>query len=118
MDRKLIEIDTFKEILHARARAAEMPFDIYIDKLIYDKDFISPTLSQETIKIIKFRIALLHGEKELKRIRTNLIKLKIHCQKYNSNDSLMNQIEKKLYLVEKLLNKFRIVRLNLNYHSS
>ena len=118
MDRKLIEIDTFKEILHARARAAQMPFDIYINKLIYDKDFTSPTLSQETIKIIKFRIALLHGEKELKRIRVNLIKIKIHCQKYNPNPSLMNQIEKKIYLVEKLLDIFRRVRLNLNYHFS
>jgi hypothetical protein len=115
---KLIEIDTFKEILHASAKAAQLPVETYIQKMVNDQEFTCPSLSKEILVVIKFKIMLLHTEKKLEQIRQNLVKIKSHYVDSDLDSQLLGRIREKIDTIDQLLCKIRKARLNINFHLS
>jgi multidrug resistance efflux pump len=71
---------------------------------------------EKTVKVARLIILLIKIEKELATVKSTLIKLKKHQEKYNQNSVLSEQIEEKMATVEKLSAKIRKARLNLNYY--
>ncbi|GAB4527983.1 MAG: hypothetical protein Tsb0014_08990 [Pleurocapsa sp.] len=71
---------------------------------------------EKTVKVARLIILLIKIEKELATVKSTLIKLKNHQEKYNQNSALSQQIEEKMATVEKLSAKIRKARLNLNYY--
>ena len=116
MDNKQIEFTVSKEVLHASAKAAQMPFETYVKRMLNDKDFTAPLLSREVLMAVKLRVLLFYAEKELTTIKNNLIKIHNNFQKYSSGSSRITQIKTKLDTVNQLLDKTRKLRLELNYY--
>lgn len=71
---------------------------------------------EKTVKVARLIILLIKIEKELNTVKTTLSKLQNHQQKYNQTSQLSEQIEQKLATVERLSEKIRKARLNLNYY--
>lgn len=118
MDNQGIRMDTFREILHASAKAADIPIEQYIEKMIGEEEFSSPELSQEMLVVIKFKIMLNHTEKKLQQIRENLNKIQKDYQSCQPESQIPQKIQDKLEIIEQLLLKIRKARLNINYHLS
>lgn len=116
MDTKQIDFTISKEVLHASAKAAQMPFETYVKRLLNDKDFTAPPLSREVLMAVKLRVLLFYAEKELIGIKNNLLKIQKNFQTYNPGSSRITQIKTKLDTVDKLLDKTRKLRLELNYY--
>ncbi|HHP7230379.1 MAG TPA: chromosome segregation protein SMC [Xenococcaceae cyanobacterium] len=70
----------------------------------------------KTVKVARLIILLIKIEKELNTVKTTLIKLKTHQEKYRHNSSLGEQISQKINTVESLLAKIQKARLNLNFY--
>lgn len=113
---KFINSCVFRELIFASAEAAELPVEVYINRLISDKNFVSPSLSREKITIVKLRVLLFHLEKELEKTQSSLVKIQQFQQKYSLSSSLQVQIQKRLKLVEEMIEKMQRLRLNLNYY--
>ena len=71
---------------------------------------------EKTVKVARLIILLIKIEKELNTVKTTLSKLQNHQQKHNQTSQLSEQIEQKLATVERLSEKIRKARLNLNYY--
>ena len=113
---KFINTCVFRELIFASAEAAELPVDVYVNRLVSDQNFVSPSLSREKITIVKLRVLLFHLEKELEKTKLSLVKIQQFQQKYSLNSSLQVQVQKRLKLVEGILEKMQKLRLNLNYY--
>ena len=75
------------------------------------------TVAEErTVKVARLIILLLKIEKELKTVKSTLLKLQTHQQQYKTDSPLSNQITQKINTVEQLLEKIRKARLNLNFY--
>ena len=75
------------------------------------------TVAEErTVKVARLIILLIKIEKELNTVKSTLLKLQIHQQKYKNDSPLANQINHKVSTVEQLLEKIRKARLNLNFY--
>lgn len=113
---KLIGTSVFRELLFASAEAASLPIEVYVNKLVSDKEFVSPSLSREKIVLVKLRVLLFHLEKELEKAQAKLVKLQQMHQDLSSNTFLQAQIQDRIKLLEELLEKLQKLRLNLNYY--
>lgn len=71
---------------------------------------------EKTVKVARLIILLIKIEKELTTVKSTLVKLQNHQQKYNKQSQLSEQIEQKIATVERLSAKIRKARLNLNYY--
>ena len=116
MDTKQIEFTISKEVLHASAKAAQMPFETYVKRLLNDKEFTAPPLSHEVLTAVKLRVLLYYAEKELIGIKNNLLKIQKNFQSYSPDSFRLPQIKTKLDTIEKLLDKTRKLRLELNFY--
>ena len=71
---------------------------------------------EKTVKLARLIILLIKIEKELNKVKTNLVRLQKHQQKYETNSSIEDQIRHKIEAVDNLLAKIRKARLNLNFY--
>ncbi len=71
---------------------------------------------EKTVKVARLIILLIKIEKELTTVKSTLVKLQSHQQKYNKQSQLSEQIEQKIATVDRLSAKIRKARLNLNYY--
>ena len=71
---------------------------------------------EKTVKVARLIILLIKIEKELNTVKSTLIKLQNHQQKFKQDSPLAGQIHQKLYTVNDLLEKIRKARLNLNFY--
>jgi hypothetical protein len=75
------------------------------------------TVAEErTVKVARLIILLIKIEKELNTVKSTLLKLQTHQQKYKTDSPLSSQINRKVNTVEQLLEKIRKARLNLNFY--
>lgn len=75
------------------------------------------TVAEErTVKVARLIILLIKIEKELNTVKSTLLKLQTHQQKYKADSPLSGQISHKVNTVEQLLEKIRKARLNLNFY--
>ena len=80
-------------------------------------NFIQQEIAAEekTVKVARLIILLIKIEKELYTVKTTLGKLKSQ-EKADIKPNSQNTVDQKLATVEKLLDKIRKARLNLNYY--
>ena len=71
---------------------------------------------EKTVKLARLIILLIKIEKELNKVKNNLLRLKKHQEKYEQDSRLEDQINHKIQSVENLLAKIRKARLNLNFY--
>ncbi len=71
---------------------------------------------EKTVKVARLIILLIKIEKELTTVKSTLVKLQNHQQKYNKQSQLSEQIDQKIATVDRLSAKIRKARLNLNYY--
>lgn len=71
---------------------------------------------EKTVKVARLIILLIKIEKELTTVKSTLVKLQNHQQRYNKQSQLSEQIEQKIATVDRLSAKIRKARLNLNYY--
>ncbi len=71
---------------------------------------------EKTVKLARLIILLIKIEKELNKVKTNLVRLQKHQQKYERNSAVEAQISHKIESVDNLLAKIRKARLNLNFY--
>ncbi len=71
---------------------------------------------EKTVKLARLIILLIKIEKELNKVKTNLLRLQKHQEKYEKDTRLEDQINHKIESVENLLAKIRKARLNLNFY--
>ncbi|MDJ0649220.1 MAG: chromosome segregation protein SMC [Xenococcaceae cyanobacterium MO_188.B19] len=71
---------------------------------------------EKTVKLARLIILLIKIEKELNKVKSNLLRLKKHQEKHEKNARLEDQINHKIDSVENLLAKIRKARLNLNFY--
>lgn len=71
---------------------------------------------EKTVKVARLIILLIKIEKELTTVKSTLVKLQSHQQKYNKQSQLSEQIDQKIATVDRLSEKIRKARLNLNYY--
>lgn len=71
---------------------------------------------EKTVKVARLIILLTKIEKELTTVKSTLLKLQTHQNKYQRDSTLTRQVEQKINTVEQLLKKIRQARLNLNFY--
>lgn len=71
---------------------------------------------EKTVKVARLIILLIKIEKELTTVKSTLLKLRSHQDKYKKDSALTQQVEQKINTVEQLLKKIRQARLNLNFY--
>lgn len=71
---------------------------------------------EKTVKVARLIILLIKIEKELTTVKSTLVKLQNHQQRYNKQSQLSEQIDQKIATVDRLSAKIRKARLNLNYY--
>ncbi len=71
---------------------------------------------EKTVKLARLIILLIKIEKELNKVKSNLVRLKSHQKKFEKDSRLEDQILHKIEAVDTLLAKIRKARLNLNFY--
>lgn len=71
---------------------------------------------EKTVKLARLIILLIKIEKELNKVKSNLLRLKSHQKEFEKDSRLEDQILHKIEAVDTLLAKIRKARLNLNFY--